>query len=85
MLTLPALAALLATTLLSRPAVAVGVFGRQQVRSILSGNSSFDRFVNGGPRVCTTHPHPFFGRLTPAEWAIQQYKHLDHHLRQFGA
>lgn len=43
-----------------------------------------DRFVSGGPSVCTTHPHPFFGRLTPAEWAVLTYKHLDHHLRQFG-
>jgi hypothetical protein len=43
-----------------------------------------DRFVSGGPSVCTTHPHPFFGPLTPAEWAVLMYKHLDHHLRQFG-
>ena len=43
-----------------------------------------DRFESGGPSACTTHPHSFFGRLTPAEWAILQYKHLDHHLRQFG-
>lgn len=43
-----------------------------------------DRFVSGGSSVCTTHPHPFFGPLTPAEWAIVMYKHLDHHLRQFG-
>ncbi len=46
--------------------------------------SLIDRFVSGGPSVCTTHPHPFFGPLTPAEWAILMYKHLDHHLRQFG-
>lgn len=46
--------------------------------------ATIDRFVVGGPRACTTHPHPFFGRLTPEEWAIQEYKHLDHHLRQFG-
>lgn len=46
--------------------------------------SLIDRFVSGGTSVCTTHPHPFFGPLTPAEWAILMYKHLDHHLRQFG-
>jgi len=46
--------------------------------------SLIDRFVSGGASVCTTHPHPFFGRLTPAEWATLMYKHLDHHLRQFG-
>jgi Protein of unknown function (DUF1569) len=48
-------------------------------------HSLIDRFVSGGTTVCTTHPHPFFGRLTPAEWAILMYKHLDHHLRQFEA
>jgi hypothetical protein len=44
-----------------------------------------DRFAAGGPQACTTHPHSFFGRLNPQEWAILMYKHLDHHLRQFGA
>ncbi len=29
-------------------------------------------------------PHPFFGELTIEEWDKLQYKHLDHHLRQFG-
>ena len=28
--------------------------------------------------------HVFFGRLTPEQWGKSQYKHLDHHLRQFG-
>jgi hypothetical protein len=46
--------------------------------------SLIDRFVSSGPSVCTSHPHPFFGPLTPAEWAVLMYKHLDHHLRQFG-
>jgi hypothetical protein len=43
-----------------------------------------ERFATAGPKGCTTHPHSFFGRLTPEEWAILMYKHLDHHLRQFG-
>jgi len=43
-----------------------------------------DRFFEGGPRGCTKHPHAFFGQLTPEEWARLMYKHLDHHLRQFG-
>ena len=43
-----------------------------------------DRFAAAGPGSCTTHPHSFFGRLTPQEWAVLMYKHLDHHLRQFG-
>lgn len=45
---------------------------------------TIDRFAAGGPAVCTQHPHPFFGKLTAHEWAILMYKHLDHHLRQFG-
>jgi hypothetical protein len=44
-----------------------------------------DRFAAAGTAGCTTHPHSFFGRLTPEEWAVLMYKHLDHHLRQFGA
>jgi Protein of unknown function (DUF1569) len=44
-----------------------------------------DHFSTGGPKRCTTHPHSFFGPMTPVEWAIMGYKHLDHHLRQFGA
>jgi Protein of unknown function (DUF1569) len=43
-----------------------------------------DRFASSGPAGCTSHPHAFFGPLTPDEWAILMYKHLDHHLRQFG-
>ena len=52
-------------------------------RARLSG--LVDRFAAGGPPACTDHPHAFFGRLKPEEWAILMYKHLDHHLRQFGA
>jgi hypothetical protein len=28
--------------------------------------------------------HPAFGALTPTEWGILCWKHLDYHLRQFG-
>jgi hypothetical protein len=45
---------------------------------------SIDRFASGGPRICTKHPHFFFGPLAPVEWAVLMYQHLDHHLRQFG-
>ena len=29
--------------------------------------------------------HPTFGYFTPEQWGKMHYKHLDHHLRQFGA
>lgn len=42
------------------------------------------RFYAGGEQKCTTHPHWFFGKLTPQEWGIGMYKQVDHCLRQFG-
>jgi hypothetical protein len=45
---------------------------------------AIDEFADAGPEKCTTHPHLFFGPLTPIEWATLMYQHLDHHLRQFG-
>ena len=41
-------------------------------------------FQKNGPEKCTTHPHPFFGKLTPDQWGKGIYKHLHHHLKQFG-
>ena len=41
-------------------------------------------FHEGGESQCTRHPHPFFGKITPLEWSTGMYKHLDHHLKQFG-
>jgi|SRR5688572_5775483 len=32
----------------------------------------------------TTEPHPFFGKMTLDEWSKGTWKHLDHHLKQFG-
>lgn len=29
-------------------------------------------------------PHPMFGAFTNEQWGKMQYKHLDHHLKQFG-
>jgi len=45
--------------------------------------TAIDSFVTQNSACCSQHPHPFFGRLTPQQWAILAYKHLDHHLRQF--
>lgn len=42
------------------------------------------KFQNNGPEKCTSHPHSFFGKLTPEQWGKGVYKHLDHHLNQFG-
>ncbi len=54
--------------------------GRERTR--LSG--LIDKFAAGGPAGCTKNPHSFFGKMTPDEWSRLMYKHVDHHLRQFG-
>ena len=47
--------------------------------------SYVEKFITLGELALTNEPHPFFGKLKPEEWGILHYKHLDHHLRQFGA
>jgi hypothetical protein len=46
--------------------------------------SAIERFVERGPEAAATAAHPFFGRMSGLEWGGLMYKHLDHHLRQFG-
>jgi hypothetical protein len=43
-----------------------------------------DKFHTSGPEKIGNFPHPFFGTFTKDQWAQSAYKHLDHHLRQFG-
>ncbi|MDX1979093.1 MAG: DUF1569 domain-containing protein [Bryobacteraceae bacterium] len=33
----------------------------------------------------TLRPHPAFGDISTRDWGYLTWKHLDHHLRQFGA
>ena len=43
-----------------------------------------EQFHARGADGITKEPHPFFGALSVSEWQTLQWKHLDHHLRQFG-
>ncbi|MBV9217283.1 MAG: DUF1569 domain-containing protein [Acidobacteria bacterium] len=43
-----------------------------------------DKFHERGEAGLDGNVHPFFGRLTGKQWGETQYKHVDHHLRQFG-
>jgi hypothetical protein len=38
----------------------------------------------GLPSEAIIKTHPFFGTMTDEDWGKIIYKHLDHHLRQFG-
>jgi hypothetical protein len=42
-----------------------------------------ERFAKPDTTVGATHPA--FGTMTRESWGILAYKHIDHHLRQFGA
>jgi hypothetical protein len=55
----------------------------ERERSALLG--AVEAFGRAGPAGLTKAPHPFFGELTPEGWDRLMAKHLDHHLRQFGA
>ena len=44
-----------------------------------------NRFNELGSEKASAQVHSFLGKLTGEEWAVMMYKHIDHHLRQFGA
>ena len=41
--------------------------------------------IGTGPREGAGPPHPLFGPLSWRGWGAATYKHVDHHLKQFGA
>lgn len=41
-------------------------------------------FYTRGPGNVGKFPHPMFGTFTQPQWGQAMYKHLDHHLKQFG-
>ena len=43
-----------------------------------------DRFIRRGPEGAEGATHAFFGRMEGRAWGRLMYKHLDHHLTQFG-
>lgn len=43
------------------------------------------RFCDAGPAAADGRVHSFFGPMKGDEWGVLMWKHLDHHLRQFGA
>jgi len=54
----------------------------EQERSALA--KLVQRFQAVGHSGMSEEPHPFFGRMSAQDWDKLMWKHLDHHLRQFG-
>jgi len=41
-------------------------------------------YAEQGASVLGQYPHNILGKISPEESAVIAYKHIDHHLRQFG-
>lgn len=46
--------------------------------------NSIEKYVSKGPDGISKKPHYILGKITHEESALLTYKHIDHHLRQFG-
>ncbi|WP_298121693.1 DUF1569 domain-containing protein [Flavobacterium sp.] len=44
---------------------------------------NFSRFAEGENSIKLTN-HPFWGKMSSEDWDKLMWKHVDHHLRQFG-
>ena len=56
-------------------------FAREKTRLV----AVVRKFHDAGPAAAAKYEHGFVGNLTGEEWGVLHHKHLDHHLRQFGA
>ena len=56
-------------------------FDRERTRLL----SVVRKFHDAGPASAAKYRHAFVQKLNGDEWGRVQHKHLDHHLRQFGA
>ena len=56
-------------------------FNRERTRLV----AVVRKFHAAGPASAAKYRHAFVQKLTGDEWGRVQHKHLDHHLRQFGA
>lgn len=45
--------------------------------------TNFSRFQTGFSAI-TCKKHPFWGKMSAEDWNNLHWKHVDHHLRQFG-
>ena len=55
----------------------------EEPRSIDDSKTAMRRLItNFDPKPCD---HPAFGMMSSRAWSVLVYRHVDHHLRQFGA
>src|SRR5262245_356481 len=56
-------------------------FERERARLV----ATIRKFHDAGPASAARFEHAFVGKLSGDEWGRLQHKHVDHHLRRFGA
>lgn len=44
----------------------------------------YSSLAENGSGLLKVKKHPFFGEMTDDQWDVLLWKHLDHHLQQFG-
>ncbi len=54
----------------------------EKVKSELISN--FSRFASEGKSAIKLMDHPFWGKMTYEDWDALMFKHMNHHLDQFG-
>jgi hypothetical protein len=43
------------------------------------------KFCEQGPAAAAHQTHSFLGRMSGDDWGVMMFKHIDHHLQQFGS
>lgn len=65
-----------------KKAISTEVFGFTEER--LRTENLIKRYLADGVKGLSKKPHNILGKISPEESSFLSYKHLDHHLRQFG-
>ncbi len=50
----------------------------------LAALNRINQFISNGAKNVEGLKQPLFGKMTAEEWGFSQWKHFDHHLKQFG-
>jgi hypothetical protein len=62
------------------------LLSRTSAAELAREQQAFTTLLDGVVRCESLAPaHPAFGAMTRDDWGVLMHKHIDHHLRQFGA
>ncbi len=70
--------------LLARRAVAPSVSEAEWAEELRAFDRALDSVAARAASATEWPPHPAFGPISGKDWGALQYRHIDHHFRQFG-